>query len=312
VAYLTSLQCPGGGFPSANASCTKDTDADVDSTAYAVMALQAAGGASSALANAVEWLVAQQNPAGYWTGQGVPNVNSTGLAAAALAGQHKDISAAQSWLRSQQVTPGKPGAGALAYSGKFTPTSSTAASPSLLGTAQGLLGLAANGSLATLDGAGISAGAALFAPIAGSAGSTVKIGATSTVTGTGFQAGEKVTAVLHSDPVTVGSGTAAADGTVTINYSVPSVDVGLHTVVLTGGSSGLSASNAVQVAAASASSIPTSPVASSSSTTVLANTGQNRSGLTVLMAAGAIAVLGGAALQWAGRGRRRAPAHARR
>ena len=88
--YFTSLQCASGGFTDKTASCGAG-DADVDATSYAIMALQAAGGHATELARATAWLTGQRKAAGYWVSQGIPNANSTGLAAAALQGQNFDV-----------------------------------------------------------------------------------------------------------------------------------------------------------------------------------------------------------------------------
>jgi hypothetical protein len=241
AAYFLSLQCPGGGFNGETSACTSDTKASVDETAYAAQALQALGGHDAELAKAIDWLNANRNPAGYWVAQGGPDVDSTGLAVAALDGAGKDVATSRAWLASQEVTTGPTvgtGAsrGALKFQGKFD------ASSSIKGTADGLLGLAPHGSLATLTSTGVaaSAPALALAPARASSASLAQ-GATQTITGTGFSAGEKVSGVLHSSPAAVGTATASTTGTVSLRFTVPtSTTAGSHTVVLTGATSGLS------------------------------------------------------------------------
>ncbi|MCZ2829425.1 hypothetical protein O2W14_11325 [Modestobacter sp. VKM Ac-2986] len=51
----------------------------------------------------------------------------------------------------------------------------------------------------------------------------------------GFKAGEKVTVVLHSDPVVLGAFTADANGVVTVEFTVPAgTPLGNHTIAYTG------------------------------------------------------------------------------
>jgi hypothetical protein len=73
-----------------------------------------------------------------------------------------------------------------------------------------------------------------------------------TVTGSGFLADEPVTAVLHSDPVTIGTKTASA-GAVSFAVTLPAdLDAGQHTIEMTGGVSGLVADVAIEVEAPTA------------------------------------------------------------
>ena len=148
LSYFLSLQCANGGFTSATTRGSHCT-ADPDATGYAIMALRADGHRHAARARAVHWLRSTRNTDGSWTAQGVHNVDSTGLAAAALAGAGLDTTRSKKWLRSQQVTTGPTvgkGAsrGALKYHGAFDPSSSIKA------TADGLLGMVRYGDLATL------------------------------------------------------------------------------------------------------------------------------------------------------------------
>ena len=263
VTYFLSLRCPGGGFTGLTTACANDSEASVDETAYALMALQALEMLASldestkhavhtALNSAVSWLVAQRSPGGYWTSQGGPDVDSTGLAAAALEGAGKDVSTSRTWLASQQVTDGPTvGAGAsrgaLKYQGTFD------ASSSIKATADGILGLAEHASLATLTATGAAATVPVLAlAVPAVASASVRQGGAQTITGTGFAAGEKVSGVLHSTPVALGTVRADGSGTVRLRFTVPrTLAAGTHTVVLTG-QSGLTSRTSFTVTAAPA------------------------------------------------------------
>jgi LPXTG-motif cell wall-anchored protein len=53
-----------------------------------------------------------------------------------------------------------------------------------------------------------------------------------------FNGGSTVTWTFNSTPVALGTTTAAADGTATINFSVPNVETGSHTITATGTGAG--------------------------------------------------------------------------
>ncbi|MCL2780658.1 MAG: hypothetical protein FWD74_04065, partial [Actinomycetia bacterium] len=272
VTYFLSLQCPGGGFTADTLACTDenyptpdspDAHADVDSTAYAIMALQAlqalvyandlysdlAESIMSAAGSAISWLQGQMSADGSWA----ENTNSTGLAAAALlggpavafaapVGATPDPSLPRTWLLSQQVPAGQPGAGAVRYDGTFTATTKNTTSPSVLATAQTLPGLVPLGSLAFLTAGEPSDTIALFPPVAKLTSGKAKAGKSVTFTGTGFPAGETVNAALHSTTVPLGTGIVAPDGTVKFSATIPPGFSGPHKIVITGPVSGLSAS----------------------------------------------------------------------
>ncbi|GAB3149889.1 hypothetical protein GCM10027058_13080 [Microbacterium neimengense] len=64
-------------------------------------------------------------------------------------------------------------------------------------------------------------------------GASAQQGGVLTITGGGFQAGDAVTAVAHSEPVTIGTVPASGSGTVTFSWNVPAdFPVGAHTVEL--------------------------------------------------------------------------------
>lgn len=253
VAYLLSLQCTDGGFSvkvDPAKACTGGDTSDLDSTSYALMALQAVGGHATAATKAADWVASQRKAAGYWQSQNIPNPNSTGLAAAALQGQGRDVGASRSWLLGQQAKAGTTGAGAIKYNGSVAATTLSATSLSVLATAQALPGMIDGGSLAVLSGTGSHAGVGVYAPKASTSSSTVKPGATQTVSATGFAPRERVTVTLHSAPVVVAAVTADALGSVRASYRVPStLPAGSHQVVLSGRSSGLTAARSFTVPA---------------------------------------------------------------
>jgi hypothetical protein len=252
------------------------------------------------LARAVHWLRTTRNADGSWTAQHVHNVDSTGLAAAALNGQGVDTHRSIIWLDSQQVrtgpTVGKGASrGALKYQGAFDPSSSIKA------TADGLLGMVAHGSLATLTENGASANTAVLALApAKIRHTTVSAGKQESVTGTGFAAGETVTGVLTSRAVSAGSAKADKSGTATLTFTVPASLTDRHTITLTGRASGLTTSASFRVAAPA---IAPTTGPSSPSEPPLADTGRDsrQTGAELALGLGLVA-LGGLALAF---GRRR-------
>jgi hypothetical protein len=297
LTYFVSLQCANGGFTAGITACGAGA-ADVDATSYAIMALQATGGGNTQLANAVTWLTAQRGSDGSWASD---NVNSTGLATAALAGQSVNVTTSKTWLLTQQVAAGSPGAGAFKYAGSFTPTALAAGtSTSVLATAQALTALGTDGSLATLTAAGSTATATLFAPSSAVASASVTAGAQQTVTANGFAAGETVNAVLNSAPLALAASIAGANGSVSLTFTVPpSLDPGAHTVTFTGASSGLTATTAAFTVLAAAAT----PAAVGAGND-LADTGLNGPVAVELTVLGALAVLAGAGLVFGGKRRR--------
>jgi hypothetical protein len=148
TSYLLTQQCPDGWFrgvlpaPAAGQSCDDDPGSvpDVDTTALAVLALlsraEEDAEASAAADLAVRWLLDNQSDDGSFLGEttapgpdddpeqltGVPNANSTGLAAWALGefGETEAAAEAAAWLRTLQVPadagdPLAADAGAVAY-----------------------------------------------------------------------------------------------------------------------------------------------------------------------------------------------------
>jgi hypothetical protein len=305
IDYLRSLQCDGDGGFTVGTTGGKGCTSDIDATAYAVMALQAAGGEHDAVTRAADYLQRKRASNGAWVTNGGANADSTGLATAALEAAGRDASTSRRWLIGQQLTTGPTAGkgasrGALKYQGKFDPSGSIKA------TADGMLGLVPGASLATLDARGASAGTAMLAlddPTLGHA--RVKPGGTQHVTGTGFMGGEQVRATVHSTPVRVGVAKASAAGTTSLTFTVPAtLAAGTHSVVLTGATSGLSSSATFTVVAVAAAPSTTAPAATATPTApVLAATGRDgrQTGWEVLAGLGCVG-LGGLAL-FAGRRR---------
>jgi DNA-binding beta-propeller fold protein YncE len=76
-------------------------------------------------------------------------------------------------------------------------------------------------------------------PVASVGLASVVQGGTQSVSATGFAPGESVTAVMHSDPLTIGTKPAGANGEVSFTWTIPATATpGAHTVDLTGSISG--------------------------------------------------------------------------
>jgi hypothetical protein len=125
TAHLLRQQCTNGFFRESmkttvtcQAGRSKGVSApSVDATAFGVEALRTARragvtGLGDDIKEALRWLSRKQNRNGSFTGNGVPNSNSTGLAALVLDGTKYDGAAkrAARWLSKRQVTAGN-GAG---------------------------------------------------------------------------------------------------------------------------------------------------------------------------------------------------------
>lgn len=133
---------------------------------------------------------------------------------------------------------------------------------------------------------------------------TVAPGGSVTVSGGGFTPGESVAVVLHSDPVTLATLTANAQGVASGAVTIPTTTaLGAHTIVLTGSTSGVVDSVALSVVAA------TGPTANPSNTGTLAVTGAPV-GYTLL--AGLVLIAAGLSLVLTTRRWYNNAAHARR
>lgn len=111
LAYLRLQQCSDGFFrvDMRNTQCTTGT-ASVDATAFALQALDSAGGvdAKADIAKAVAWLDRTQAADGSFADMGNANSNSTGLAAVALGSHGSAVAAgrAAAWVLGRQLTSG--------------------------------------------------------------------------------------------------------------------------------------------------------------------------------------------------------------
>ncbi|MFI5837982.1 peptidase [Micromonospora sp. NPDC051300] len=159
AAWLAGTRCPDGGYPVLPAQPT--CHSDVDATALVVQALQATGRRGDAAAG-LRWLVSVQRPdGGFANADGVPNANSTGLAAQALhsAGRPLAWARAHRFLAGLQVGCASAPArrGAVDFDGgAFDPDTAARA------TAQAVLGFTGTG-YADLSAAGAAPGAPVLA-----------------------------------------------------------------------------------------------------------------------------------------------------
>lgn len=318
VGYLLDQQCADGSFRlyyDPGTTCTDPSEGDPDATALALMALLAVpsdGAVSSARDAAVAHLAGLQGADGGISGTGAVNANTTGLAGAALraSGQTAAADAAAGFVRSLQWTGSCADLGAVAYDAAALDGAVAAGelrdrSQWVRATAQGVLALG----LPALGAAGAPVAPAGLAPLACSAPAapstpttappvpTVRLDSgASTIAGGllegtagGFEPGEVVVATLHSTPRTLGRLTAAADGSVAFSLRVPAdLEPGLHRLVLTGETSGRTASVEVEVTALAAPG-------------TLPATGD---GSGALAGAGVALVVAGTALRRVGTGRR--------
>ncbi|NYD68019.1 copper amine oxidase [Agromyces atrinae] len=124
--------------------------------------------------------------------------------------------------------------------------------------------------------------------------SEVTAGGTQSVTASGFTPGESVSAVLHSDPIDVGTYIADEDGDVVFQFVVPaSLETGSHSLVLTGQTSSTVAEGSFTVVGATVAGVIGS----------LSTTGTNAN---ILASIAALLLLAGAGLGFAGLRRRQA------
>lgn len=122
----------------------------------------------------------------------------------------------------------------------------------------------------------------------------IEQGASVKIMGSGFQAGEKVSVVLHSSPVVLATWIADGDGAVSGVVTIPQdTEIGAHSITLTGEISGLTASENIVVIAPTGTTQPTTPV-SPIAPPSLASTGVNASSMTIVGLS--LAALGGGAL----------------
>ncbi len=260
--FLLDQQCPGGGFRgdyTVSGGCTSDADATVDATAFALQALTAALPTCTtreAATEAVAWLLASQAGTGGFGGESGANTNSTGLAGQALrvAGSTNAADAAAAFVASMQLPSGDDaGAIALNQAGYDSAADGIAVLERdsfrrATGQAVLALDLPAYSEIGTVpvDPASLVPCAAPTPPAAPTgmptvtaSASTVELGGTLTITGTGFAPAEQVTVTLFSTPVLLATAAADANGRVTQAVTIPrDLEVGIHHLELVGLTSG--------------------------------------------------------------------------
>jgi len=213
VDFLVASRCTDGGFPLQFGQPT--CASDVDTTAFVVQALLAAGrgaGAGSAAGAALDHLEAVQDDGGGFGGSGptsAVNANSTGLAAQALrvGGRAAAADAAVKYLLGQQVGCDGPDEqrGAIAYDATGFDKSTA-----VRATAQALYGLTGAG-LSTIDNKGDAATAPTLdcaPPSTTSAGTTTA----STTTASTTTASTTTAAPPPAQGIGAGSGELPATG----------------------------------------------------------------------------------------------------
>ncbi|QYB15678.1 galactose-binding domain-containing protein [Schaalia turicensis] len=109
--------------------------------------------------------------------------------------------------------------------------------------------------------------------------STAKIGESIEIVGTGFTAGHEISAVLHSDPITIGTALADERGVVRFSYTIPATTpIGSHEIILTDAATGVSVKVPFLIEAA------TTKEAATAKSRGLAKTGADVAGLMALAA----------------------------
>lgn len=281
LTFLLAQQCPGGGFRgdyTTSGGCTDDADATVDSTAFAIQALTAADltcASRQAISDAAAWLVASQGGDGGFGAESGANTNSTGLAAQALRsiGTAAAADDAAAFIAALQLTTGDD-AGAIAlnqagYDGGADGVALLERDGFRRATGQAVLAfdLPAYSEI----GVGSVDPAALVPcvdpvvptlplPTATASSTTIPLGGTTTVTGSGFTPGEQVTITLYSTAVLLATATANGSGVVVQTVTIPAdLEVGEHRIELVGLTSGAHASFQIEVLGAAVTAPDTLP-----------------------------------------------------
>ncbi|PRB17312.1 choice-of-anchor G family protein [Microbacterium sp. MYb62] len=233
---------------SAAASAQADDDSNASAEAAAVAAALAdatsqASAAADVSASAAAQAAATTDASTDASTTATTAANASAAAAAQAAAQNDATStSAADASASADADPNASAAAAANASSSATASASAAADASAEATAAASASATASASAdAAADPTGNIA-IALKSPV-------LERGKQQTAVGTGFQPGERVTGVMASDPIALGSQVANAQGTVTFTWTVPSAtDLGTHAVTLTGASSG-SVSASFQVVA---------------------------------------------------------------
>ncbi|WP_396658955.1 choice-of-anchor G family protein [Microbacterium oxydans] len=233
---------------SAAASAQADDDSNASAEAAAVAAALAdatsqASAAADVSANAAAQAAATTDASTDASTTATTAANASAAAAAQAAAQNDATStSAADASAAADADPNASAAAAANASSSATASASAAADASAEATAEASASATAGASAdAAADPTGNIA-IVLRSPV-------LERGQQQTAVGTGFKPGEKVTGVMASDPVALGSQVANAQGTVTFTWTVPTAtDLGSHTVTLTGATSG-SVSASFQVVA---------------------------------------------------------------
>ncbi|MGO4490423.1 choice-of-anchor G family protein [Microbacterium sp. 2RAF4] len=233
---------------SAAASAQADDDSNASAEAAAVAAALAdatsqASAAADVSANAAAQAAATTDASTDASTTATTAANASAAAAAQAAAQNDATStSAADASAAADADPNASAAAAANASSSATASASAAADASAEATAEASASATASASAdAAADPTGNIA-IALRSPV-------LERGQQQIAVGTGFKPGERVTGVMASDPVALGSQVANAQGTVTFTWTVPTAtDLGPHTVTLTGATSG-SVSASFQVVA---------------------------------------------------------------
>ncbi|MGH3689543.1 MAG: choice-of-anchor G family protein [Microbacterium sp.] len=225
---------------SAAASAQADDDSNASAEAAAVAAALAnatsqASAAADASASAAAQAAATTDASTDASTTATAAANASAAAAAQAAAQNDATStSAADASASADADPNASAAVAANASSSATASASAAADASAEATAAASASATASAS-ASADAAADPTGniaITLKSPV-------LERGKQQTAVGTGFKPGERVTGVMASEPIALGSQVANAQGTVSFTWTVPSTtDLGTHAVTLTGATSG--------------------------------------------------------------------------
>ncbi|MFZ6004257.1 MAG: prenyltransferase/squalene oxidase repeat-containing protein [Actinomycetota bacterium] len=270
IEFLLDQQCPSGGFRgdyTTSGGCTSDASSTTDATAFAIQALAAVDldcAVRGAVSDAITWLLDNQAGDGSFGGESGANTNSSGLAAQALRAVGSDASAdsAAGFVTGLQLTSGDDsGAIALNQAGYDSAADGIATLERdgfrrATGQAVLALDLPAYSEIGAepIDPAALAPCAPVpttappSAPTATASATSVVLGGSTTVSGSGFTPGEQVTITLHSTPVLLATVVADGEGRVTKAVTIPTdLEVGEHRIELVGLTSGVRASIEIEV-----------------------------------------------------------------
>ncbi|MFK4759615.1 choice-of-anchor G family protein [Microbacterium sp. ZW T5_45] len=237
---------------SADASTAADAEVDTNASASAAASANAdddsnasveAAAVAAALADATTTASAAADVTANAAAEAAANVDASSeastnadaeAAAAAQAAAQNDATSTSAANADAEADADPNAAAAVAANAASTSTASAtaAADASAEATAEASAQAAAAASADATADAGTKLGIIIKVPV-------LERGGTQTAIGTGFLPGEKVTGVMTSDPLALGTQIADAQGNVTFTWAVPStIDLGTHTVTLSGETSG--------------------------------------------------------------------------